>query len=472
MSSPPVAQPDQLKHFWTPLLEHVVAASPILNYKPRAPPRTIFLLLSHVVSADRLSRGIDSETMGTYMLECRHVQHLLYTPMRTRFIVRMFSCTLNDRGVCRVPHARPTQLTQAAEGARDTRHLTELMQQTSCLSCPVHKHGERAEVKQHFISAKILSDDIIRVDTHNGQTEEQVEIVIVSSDDKTAAPLHLHVSEDAHRNEVPLGVSVLAVHPTEIRTSISPSSAVEFNTTSALANYTTEEAMQRGIQPGTLNSSSIIQRSKRPVISAFGCGLTRGHHDWAWARALNHLLYGRNKYKVERYCSHGGSLKSLRNMLSSYDENSQALHALEQGTALKGPLMFSLLLRKLDGDTRHRFEISRGTKHSVVGNAVGSSSPGGLQPDGPVIRDGSVESCTDFLSTPPPVDHRWINIQQIVLCIWHSLKSTENLRHLWVLRTIGEAVALSGKARLCCNAKSSGELIHVGISSAIVAKDK
>ncbi|CAG2060855.1 unnamed protein product, partial [Timema podura] len=30
------------------------------------------------------------------------------------------------------------------------------------------------------------------------------------------------------------------VHPTEIRTSISPSSAVELNTTSALVNYATE----------------------------------------------------------------------------------------------------------------------------------------------------------------------------------------------------------------------------------------
>nr|CAD7572734.1 unnamed protein product [Timema californicum] len=30
------------------------------------------------------------------------------------------------------------------------------------------------------------------------------------------------------------------VHPTEIRTSISPSSAVELKTTSALSNYTTE----------------------------------------------------------------------------------------------------------------------------------------------------------------------------------------------------------------------------------------
>nr|CAD7259774.1 unnamed protein product [Timema shepardi] len=33
-----------------------------------------------------------------------------------------------------------------------------------------------------------------------------------------------------------------SVHPTEIRTSISPSSAVELNTTSALTNYTTEAA--------------------------------------------------------------------------------------------------------------------------------------------------------------------------------------------------------------------------------------
>nr|CAD7444462.1 unnamed protein product [Timema bartmani] len=48
-------------------------------------------------------------------------------------------------------------------------------------------------------------------------------------------------------------------------------------------------------------------------------------------------------------------------MLSSYDENSQSLHALEQGTGLEGPLLFSLLLRKLDGDTRHKFETRRGT---------------------------------------------------------------------------------------------------------------
>nr|CAD7445267.1 unnamed protein product [Timema bartmani] len=36
------------------------------------------------------------------------------------------------------------------------------------------------------------------------------------------------------------------VHPTEIRTSISPSSAVELNTTSALVNYATEAVPSRG----------------------------------------------------------------------------------------------------------------------------------------------------------------------------------------------------------------------------------
>nr|CAD7603410.1 unnamed protein product [Timema genevievae] len=69
--------------------------------------------------------------------------------------------------------------------------------------------------------------------------------------------------------------------------------------------------------------------------------------------------------------------ESLCNMLSSYDENSKAFHALEQGTALEGPLLFSLLLRKLDGDTRHRFKTSRGT-NVVMSSVVWGSLSGGL----------------------------------------------------------------------------------------------
>nr|CAD7458391.1 unnamed protein product [Timema tahoe] len=52
-------------------------------------------------------------------------------------------------------------------------------------------------------------------------------------------PVDFHVTEE--------------VHPTEIRTSISPSSAVELNTTSALANYATEADLQR--KPGQVQTS-------------------------------------------------------------------------------------------------------------------------------------------------------------------------------------------------------------------------
>nr|CAD7571273.1 unnamed protein product [Timema californicum] len=56
------------------------------------------------------------------------------------------------------------------------------------------------------------------------------------------------VSDDYHSESVELTETVsnnYIVHPTEIRTSISPSSAVELNTTSALANYATETASNK-----------------------------------------------------------------------------------------------------------------------------------------------------------------------------------------------------------------------------------
>nr|CAD7571110.1 unnamed protein product [Timema californicum] len=52
------------------------------------------------------------------------------------------------------------------------------------------------------------------------------------------------------------------VHPTEIRTSISPSSAVELNTTSALANYATEVQHQDIIVQGSClppNGTAVLQ---------------------------------------------------------------------------------------------------------------------------------------------------------------------------------------------------------------------
>nr|CAD7567630.1 unnamed protein product [Timema californicum] len=53
------------------------------------------------------------------------------------------------------------------------------------------------------------------------------------------------------------------VHPTEIRTSISPSSAVELNTTSALANYATEIKKQ-GTQASTSRQAG-LHTGKKPI---------------------------------------------------------------------------------------------------------------------------------------------------------------------------------------------------------------
>nr|CAD7256564.1 unnamed protein product [Timema shepardi] len=49
------------------------------------------------------------------------------------------------------------------------------------------------------------------------------------------------------------------VHPTEIRTSISPSSAVELNTTSALANYATEAVHPTEIRTTSISPSSAVE---------------------------------------------------------------------------------------------------------------------------------------------------------------------------------------------------------------------
>nr|CAD7572921.1 unnamed protein product [Timema californicum] len=69
------------------------------------------------------------------------------------------------------------------------------------------------------------------------------------------------------------------VHPTEIRTSISPSSAVDqLNTTNALANYATEAGVQsnKGVTPWTvcpLNwviyelNASVVKQSKNVPLA-------------------------------------------------------------------------------------------------------------------------------------------------------------------------------------------------------------
>nr|CAD7200155.1 unnamed protein product [Timema douglasi] len=59
-----------------------------------------------------------------------------------------------------------------------------------------------------------------------------------------------------------LGNTPPPVHPTEIRTSISPSSAVEFNTTSALANYATEAEIKMEFEREKKRARICVERGR------------------------------------------------------------------------------------------------------------------------------------------------------------------------------------------------------------------
>nr|CAD7606139.1 unnamed protein product [Timema genevievae] len=79
---------------------------------------------------------------------------------------------------------------------------------------------------------------------------EEVKTVSIKTEPQWDSELHSKEEPQSKTEEKPP-----PVHLTEIRTSISPSSAVELNTTSALANYATEA------DHGCSNSTSLIEES-------------------------------------------------------------------------------------------------------------------------------------------------------------------------------------------------------------------
>nr|CAD7407567.1 unnamed protein product [Timema poppensis] len=85
---------------------------------------------------------------------------------------------------------------------------------------------------------EVISDEhgIDPTGTYHGDSDLQLERINVYYNEATEE-VNPHLRGGRVENH--LGTP-LSVHPTEIRTSISPSSAVELNTTSALANYATE----------------------------------------------------------------------------------------------------------------------------------------------------------------------------------------------------------------------------------------
>nr|CAD7570981.1 unnamed protein product [Timema californicum] len=129
------------------------------------------------------------------------------------------------------------------------------------------------------------------------------------------------------------------VHPTEIRTSISPSSAVELNTTSALANYATEAVhpteIRTSISPSSaveLNTTSALANYATEAgetqikVNAFGmrylrnvCGKTRMddvHNKWV-LKECN--LKGKPIRECERMILH--SCKETNTEMEMLDKN-------------------------------------------------------------------------------------------------------------------------------------------------------
>nr|CAD7392755.1 unnamed protein product [Timema cristinae] len=85
------------------------------------------------------------------------------------------------------------------------------------------------------------------------------------------------------------------IHPTEIRTSIPPSSAVELNTTSALANYATEAG----------DVTELMQHSKRSQAKCSGvcdCWLNAPHNCKHRSKKIIELCPGWKSYHLHPAC--------------------------------------------------------------------------------------------------------------------------------------------------------------------------
>lgn len=42
---------------------------------------------------------------------------------------------------------------------------------------PIHVHGQGPKVQEHLIGGQLLLNDVIPIDSHNGHTDEKVEVI-------------------------------------------------------------------------------------------------------------------------------------------------------------------------------------------------------------------------------------------------------------------------------------------------------
>nr|CAD7258184.1 unnamed protein product [Timema shepardi] len=115
--------------------------------------------------------------------------------------------------------------------------------------------------------------DRVRSDVRLDSLSVTIEIDSNSNDEEIGAQIPIVGSEPAfvwRESGKPFRKKPPPVHPTKIQTSISPSSAVLLNTTSALANYATERERESGNRLGkTVHSTTVYPAGIRTTISLF-----------------------------------------------------------------------------------------------------------------------------------------------------------------------------------------------------------
>nr|CAD7424824.1 unnamed protein product [Timema monikensis] len=99
---------------------------------------------------------------------------------------------------------------------------------------------------------------------------------------------------------------VVPVHPTEIRTSISPSSAVELNTTSALANYASEAANRNRLDLDLRASCVLLEKTRYDpnIIPPFPYGFHQTLKTFLNDRVWDFYFYVNKSWPEEPVCLH------------------------------------------------------------------------------------------------------------------------------------------------------------------------
>nr|CAD7429118.1 unnamed protein product [Timema monikensis] len=154
------------------------------------------------------------------------------------------------------------------------------------------------------------------------------------------------------------------VHPTEMRTSISPSSAVELNTTSALANYATEA----GIDHYTMGLLFVEEHS--PLFTVDDASKSTESRDSRDAATLNTLESSSLDFEVEAKLF-GTEIELQKEIFSQYDAgtvNRERLGMSRLGTAWQGSAWHGTVQHGTDrhGTDRHGTDWSGTALHALA----------------------------------------------------------------------------------------------------------